>query len=642
MASVFLSYDREDAGRARTIAAALEKAGHSVWWDLHVRGGAQFSKVIEEALKAADAVVVLWSERSVESAWVRDEAAAGRDSGRLVPVSLDVTEPPLGFRQFQTIDLTRWRGRGRIPGLQELLLAVDQVAGSAAEKAPAAPPAVAATRGGKLRVPLVLGGVALLFVAVAGLWLWKPWEPGHDVPIVAVAAAEASPLSQSLARDLLTKLGTLQVASSNPVRLTEHGEGAGRRADLIFEVGGARTPDQAVSNLVLLSGRDRTVLWSREFKQPDSRIPDLKQQLAFTAARVLGCARDALPANGRRLKQQTLKVYLSGCALLAETEGVDTQPTIPMFQEVIAKAPDFEGAWAKLLSARNEIYSGTGSADAREKLVAEVAAARKVNPNMPAVYQAEISLLPENAYAKRMNLAERAVAQNPHHATSLAGRSVIFSFLGRMDAAVNDARAAVELDPLSPTQRIAYINALAHAGQIQAAFKQLEEAERLWPGASNIAHARWGLNLRYGDPREALRWIESGGADIAWRGARPYLAARIDPTPAKITAAVEDARRWYERVPGTLFHLAQVYGEFDREEELLQILLNAPLADATHTMQVMFRPKLVDFWHDPRALRLAKRVGMLTYWRQSGQWPDFCSDPDLPYDCKEEAAKLAA
>ena len=30
MASVFLSYDREDASVARVIATALEKAGHSV------------------------------------------------------------------------------------------------------------------------------------------------------------------------------------------------------------------------------------------------------------------------------------------------------------------------------------------------------------------------------------------------------------------------------------------------------------------------------------------------------------------------------------------------------------------------------------------------------------------------------------
>ena len=61
MTSVFLSYDREDIGRARPIVAALDKAGHSVWWDRHIKGGAQYSKVIEQALKRADVVVVLWS-----------------------------------------------------------------------------------------------------------------------------------------------------------------------------------------------------------------------------------------------------------------------------------------------------------------------------------------------------------------------------------------------------------------------------------------------------------------------------------------------------------------------------------------------------------------------------------------------------
>src|SRR5690349_21755038 len=123
MAGVFLSYDRDDVDRARPLAAALEKAGHEVWWDLHVRGGAQFSKVIEEALKAADAVVVLWSKQSVESAWVKDEATAGRDNGRLIPISLDGTAPPLGFRQFQTIDFSKWKGRGKPEELQMLLAA---------------------------------------------------------------------------------------------------------------------------------------------------------------------------------------------------------------------------------------------------------------------------------------------------------------------------------------------------------------------------------------------------------------------------------------------------------------------------------------------------------------------------------------
>ncbi len=124
MASVFLSYDREDLARAQPIAAALERAGHAVWWDRQIKPGAEFSKAIEAALQSADAVVVLWSANAVESHWVRDEAAIGRDTGRLVPTSLDGASPPLGFRQYQTIDLSDPTARRRGDALGELLAAV--------------------------------------------------------------------------------------------------------------------------------------------------------------------------------------------------------------------------------------------------------------------------------------------------------------------------------------------------------------------------------------------------------------------------------------------------------------------------------------------------------------------------------------
>src|SRR3982751_5436276 len=77
LARVFLSYAREDERRARQIAGAIEKAGHEVWWDRDLASGTRYSEEIEQALKDAVAVVVLWSKASVTSPWVRDEAAAG-------------------------------------------------------------------------------------------------------------------------------------------------------------------------------------------------------------------------------------------------------------------------------------------------------------------------------------------------------------------------------------------------------------------------------------------------------------------------------------------------------------------------------------------------------------------------------------
>jgi len=136
VARIFLSYAREDVESAKRLAEAVERAGHDVWWDRHIHGGSRFTTEIDRALKDADVVVVLWTAASVESAWVQDEAAEGRDTERLVPVSLSGCRPPLGFRQFHTIELGSWDRDAEPRQLNELLEAIAKIAGSSsAEKA---------------------------------------------------------------------------------------------------------------------------------------------------------------------------------------------------------------------------------------------------------------------------------------------------------------------------------------------------------------------------------------------------------------------------------------------------------------------------------------------------------------------------
>lgn len=109
MARLFLSYARADRQRVSELATALVHAGHEVWWDRCLTGGADYEREIEEQLIEADAVIVAWSAAASKSHWVRDEATAGRDRNRLVPITLDGTPPPFGFRQLHTIDVTEWR-----------------------------------------------------------------------------------------------------------------------------------------------------------------------------------------------------------------------------------------------------------------------------------------------------------------------------------------------------------------------------------------------------------------------------------------------------------------------------------------------------------------------------------------------------
>ncbi len=120
MADVFLSYARDDRAIAERLASAIAETGLTVWWDRHIKGGAEFSRDIEQQLEVAARVLVLWSREAVKSRWVRDEASVAADSARLVSATIDGTRPPLGFRQFQTVDLKAWAAKGAaIPPVQE-------------------------------------------------------------------------------------------------------------------------------------------------------------------------------------------------------------------------------------------------------------------------------------------------------------------------------------------------------------------------------------------------------------------------------------------------------------------------------------------------------------------------------------------
>ena len=77
MADIFISYARADRKNVRPFAEALEKKGWQVWWDLRIRSGSSFDRVIEQALEEARCVIVIWSHNSVKSNWVRAEAGDG-------------------------------------------------------------------------------------------------------------------------------------------------------------------------------------------------------------------------------------------------------------------------------------------------------------------------------------------------------------------------------------------------------------------------------------------------------------------------------------------------------------------------------------------------------------------------------------
>jgi hypothetical protein len=109
MHELFISYCRHDSDAANALADTLSNAGLSVWLDRKaIQEGAAFDTQIEEAIAQTRVVIVIWSEHSVKSHWVRAEAAYALGKHKLLPISIDQSEPPLQFMQIQTIDFRYW------------------------------------------------------------------------------------------------------------------------------------------------------------------------------------------------------------------------------------------------------------------------------------------------------------------------------------------------------------------------------------------------------------------------------------------------------------------------------------------------------------------------------------------------------
>ncbi|HVV32279.1 MAG TPA: TIR domain-containing protein [Vitreimonas sp.] len=128
MSAVFLSYSREDRARAEQVAQGLQAAGLNVFWDNEIPPGQTWADYIETKLTQCKALIVLWSEHSTKSQWVREEARLGRDKGVLIPVMMDASAPPFGFGEVQAANLSGWNGDANDPNWRRLVEAVSAFA----------------------------------------------------------------------------------------------------------------------------------------------------------------------------------------------------------------------------------------------------------------------------------------------------------------------------------------------------------------------------------------------------------------------------------------------------------------------------------------------------------------------------------
>ena len=388
MARIFLSYARDDVEMARQLSDSLAQAGHDVWWDRHLHGGSRFDREIEEALKNAEVVVVLWSKASLESAWVKDEAAEGRDSGRLVPVSLGSAKPPLGFRQFQTIELGSWNGAGAPGVLEELLEAVGRTCGTNAKQRTPDPSEKAGAPSKRTSV------CVLPFINMSG-------EPEQEY------------FSDGISEDIITdlsKVSALSVIARNTAFTFK-----GRSVDVkevaktlgvtyVLEGSVRKAGNRVRITAQLIDGAAGDHVWADRFDRDLDDIFAIQDEISKAIVEALKIK--LLPEEKKAIVSRgTSNAEAYNLYLMARQQWISGHGGNPRREEAIIRLctqatlldPDYAQAWALIALAQAELRFVHGR-DANALPAAERALA--INPRLPEAHCIKARYLEEEGHAE--------------------------------------------------------------------------------------------------------------------------------------------------------------------------------------------------------------------------------------------------
>jgi hypothetical protein len=651
LARIFLSYAREDFSKAKALAGGIERHGHEVWWDRRILGGSRFAQQIEAALNQADVVLVLWSRFSIESAWVQDEAAAGRDTDRLLPVAVDESCPPLGFRQYQSIDLSHWNGR---PNHDVAVTVAEAIAGKSGADAKEKgedlpPPQLPSVR--KLRPPdrAMLGGaLAVLLVLAGGLYLARGPADGPDPESLRVRLAEFTNLSADLPpaapamlrEELLAALGT----DAHIIASTKQAAPSEEAAAFAVNASVRKVSDALRFTIHLASEQSGDTLWTGTFDRPAASSEVAPRQAAIAASQVLRCGLIGKSQYPRALPDETLATYLTYCQEYhADSAGNIPNPNrgLDLARRIVQATPDFSRGWsARALMANWAAYDASGGAASQLRSESEQAANRAIelDDKNSEAYAVLANLMPHNDYAGREKLYIKSVSVRPSDCgCEIVGLAYFMADVGRDTEALQSLKRAHDQVPFSADVNSSLAELQLMTGHIADARETVRTIEEVWPKYGWLPGALVRSALWTGQYDEAMAILADPDVKFSDKErqyyANAFRALRSGDAAAK-AAAVGQLQQLGRDAEADKTLLISTLAALGANREALGMVASTLGSRGSPYQYILFDPPLAAARRTPEFALLVERIGLVRYWRQSRHAPDFCRERNAPPLCR--------
>ncbi len=498
MLEIFISYARSTEHEARRIEEVLRAQGYEVWRDDRLPAHRAYSDVIEERLRGAKAVLVLWSGDAVKSHWVRAEAEVALTAHTLVQASLDGALPPLPFNQIQCADLSGWNGAPTALGWRQLVDGLEQVAaGSIPDDQSEAVPALR-----KIALDDRPSIAVLPFANLCG-------DPEQDYFVDGMVVEIAEALSRIKSIVVIASSSTLSLKGKGlPAKEAARELGVG----YVVEGSVRRAGGRVRIAVELIDAASGMQIWAHRFEDTLEDIFALQDKVALSVAGVIeprvqkAEARRAATRSTHDLHSYDLVLQATARMRSYSQEGL--LQAVALFERAIVLDPNntVALAWAAGCRAQLDIWEWSdepeanrraGAAQAREALKARDEDAMVLANAAFAVMHLDRDV------GSALVLAERAVSLNPGCSFAWLIRGVVQLRAGRPDPAIEAVETSMRLDPIGPFQ---------HVQRLQMAIGRFEQGRF----KEAIAFAQGAIHIR-ADPGAYALMVASYGhlGDIA-------------------------------------------------------------------------------------------------------------------------------
>lgn len=502
MADVFLSYNRQDQQLAQLYADAMEREGLSVWWDQTLKSGEAYDHVTEAALRAAKAVVVLWSPRSIASRWVRSEATIADRNGTLLPVMTELCDRPVMFELIQTADLIHWRGE---PGDQAWLQFVDEVRSLVGQEVTPRPKPVAPA----------------------------PALPLPDKPSIAVLPfanlsgdTEQAYFVDGLMEEIVTSLTRIQsifvIASGTMLSFKGRETApidAARQLGVRYVLEGSvrKAGDRVRIAVKLIDATTSTQIWADRFEGGLDDIFELQDNVALGVAGVIEFSvQGAETRRSLARKTEDLGAYdlrLQAVARMRTYHREDLYGALDLLERALALESD--NPWAAALAASCHViilqYQWTDDPGLHgQQLHKHIESALKRGGNDAEVVATAAMVHWANAdFTRAAQLAARATTLNPGSSWALLAHGMANVALGNLELAERSFNQSMRLDPISPNRSLqiggmgaTYFAQRRFAESAEFAHEYAELTQQ--PMSFGLSAAAFG---QLGDVKQAAAWL---------------------------------------------------------------------------------------------------------------------------------------